>query len=340
MTKTGSGGSPRRQIGPVAIRILSLLIAVSPLLWISCRKKEAEVTAQGGPAAASPAAPKPTELPAAPGPSFKTAADKGAAAFEGLLAPSDVAVDDKGRVWVVEQTNSALRLFDANGGALGGWGGRGSGQYGMRDPSGIAVRGDDVYIADTYNTGVEVFSSAGQFKAKSSAGLYNPKDVAVAADGRVWIADSGNGRLVLCDADLGKPRTIGKQGSGPEEFLAPIGIAVGPSGLVYVADAGNGRIQVLDSNGGFKSRFKFPGWGANAEPYLDVDSDDSLYVSDPIAGAVVRLDRNGRESKRWTADDAGKKLLRPRGVSVDRRNRVLYVVNTDANTISRIKLEK
>ncbi|MEP6769627.1 MAG: NHL repeat-containing protein [Acidobacteriota bacterium] len=325
---------------PAAGVALAVLLLAAGLVTSSCGKKETAGAPASGSEAAAPAA-KPTEtLPVAAGPSIQATAAGNQPPWAGLKSPSDAAFDEKGRLWVVDQGGSALRVFDGNGGSLGGWGGRGTGEYAMKDPSGIAIRGDNVYVADTYNTGVEVFSQAGQWKGKSSAGLYNPHDVAVAGDGQVFITDTGNGRVVVCGADLGNPRSVGKQGAGPEEFSAPIGIAVGPSGDVYVADAGNGRIQVLKANGDFKTRWKFNGWGQNAEPYIDVDKDETLFVSDSVANVVVHLDRAGRELHRWAADDEGKKLLRPRGVTVDRKNRLLYIVNTDANAISRIRLEK
>lgn len=342
-SRTSSDPRGRRERLPV-LRIAAAVLVLAPgLLILSCRKSE-KPGAAGAPgsvdAGAAPAA-RPTEtLPVAPGPSIQAAAAANQAAWAALKSPSDASFDDKGRLWVVDQGGSALRLFDTAGGSLGGWGGRGTGEYALKDPSGIAIHGDNVYVADTYNTGVEVFSQAGQWKGKSSAGLYNPHDVAVGADGQVWITDTGNGRVVLSGADLGNPRSIGKQGAGPEEFSAPIGIGIGPSGDVYVADAGNGRIQVLNAQGHFKSRWKFTGWGPNAEPYIDVDRDETLFVSDSVGNAVVHLDRTGREVHRWTADDDGKKMLRPRGLAVDRKNRILYVVNTDANAVSRIRLEK
>ncbi|MCA1579965.1 MAG: NHL repeat-containing protein [Acidobacteria bacterium] len=331
-------GRPHRlPVGGVGV---ALLFAAAGLLGVSCGRKETAGAPGTGGGAPAPAA-KPTEtLPVAAGPSIQAAAAGNQTPWAGLKSPSDASLDEKGRLWVVDQGGSALRIFDGNGGSLGGWGGRGTGEYAMKDPSGIAIHGDNVYVADTYNTGVEVFSQAGQWKGKSSAGLYNPHDVAVGADGQVWITDTGNGRIVVCGADLGSPRSVGKQGAGPEEFSAPIGIAIGPSGDVYVADAGNGRVQVLNPNGDFKGRWKFNGWGQNAEPYIDVDRDETLFVSDSVANVVVHLDRGGRELHRWEAGGDGKKLLRPRGVTVDRKNRVLYVVNTDANALSRIRLEK
>ncbi len=317
-----------------------VLLALAGAAFFSCKKKEAATGAPGADGNAAPsgsAAPQPAPV-AAPGPALRQAAEPNQIPWANLKTASDAAVDEAGRLWVADQGNSAIRLFDAAGGALGGWGGRGSGQYGMQEPCGIAVRGDDVYVADTYKTGVELFNQAGQWKATSTAGLYNPHDVAVGPDGKVWIADTGNDRLIVSDHDLSNPRPVGKHGAGPGEFSTPASLVVGPSGRVYVADVDNRRIQVLEGDGRFRAQWKFAGWGPDGEGYLDVDADETLYASDAVGNAVVQVDRNGREVRRWTTDDAGEKFARPRGVAIDRKNRVLYVVNAGKNTVSKLKL--
>jgi DNA-binding beta-propeller fold protein YncE len=338
--------SPVRS-GPAlsSLRLPALLfllgIAVIVASSGACKKKE---TAAGGGSTETPAATEAVATPAPPSPAtspkFSDKPDTSKGPFGGLAHARALALDANGRIWVADFGNAAVRLFDANGGLLGGWGGPGDGTYAMKDPCGIAIKGDDVYVADTWRTGVERFSAKGDFKGKANAGLYAPHGVAVAGDGRVFIADSGNNRLVVCDADLGNPQSIGKSGAGAEEFSAPTGVAIGPSGNVYVTDAGNKRIQVLDGSGKFKARFKFNGWGNNAEPYLDADADDSLFVTDPIGQALVHVDRSGRELKRWTQDDEGRKFVRPTGVAVDRKGRVVYVMSTDGSFVSKIKLEK
>lgn len=343
-TSTPPAGLDARAARPApsrfAVLVLVALAGAASATTFACKKKEG---AAGTPSTEAGAAPStPAESPAAqgpaPGPALRQAAEPNQNPWGNLKTPSDAAVDETGRVWVADQANSAVRLFDGAGGFLGGWGGRGSGQYAMQEPCGIAVRGDDVYVADTYKTGVELFSAAGQWKATSGAGLFNPHDVAVAPDGRVWIADTGNDRLIVSDHDLSNPRPVGKHGAGPGEFSIPASVVVGPSGRVYVADIDNRRIQVLEPDGRPRAQWKFAGWGPDGEGYLDVDADETLYASDAAGNAVVQVDRNGREVRRWSADDAGEKFARPRGVALDRKNRVLYVVNAGRNSVSKLKL--
>jgi tripartite motif-containing protein 71 len=330
MTKTiAASGSPARRALPVLLAFLAATL---------CCKSE-KPQAAGGADPAAGGAPQPTET-AAPErrPTILAKAEANVPPFSHLAGPRDAALDEKGRIWVADFGNNAVQIFDRSGAYLGGWGNRGNGNSQFKDPCALAVSGDDVYVADTWNGRVSRFSSSGEWKGKAPGEFYGPRGIAVGPDGRVWIADTGNQRVVLCEKDLSNPRMFGKQGSGAEEFSSPVGIAPGPNGTVYVADTDNRRIQILDADGHFKTRWKFPGWGPNSEAYLDVDSDGAVYATDPAARAVIQLDRKGAEVRRWLQDDAGRKFDRPTGIAIDSKNRVLYVVNTDSSTIVRLKL--
>lgn len=321
---------PRSLRRPAAI-LLGLLLAVS------CGKEKPSAEAKKGPASAPQ--PEPTET-AAPErrPTILAKADASKPPFSGLLGPRDSALDSKGRLWVADFGHNGIAIFDSAGGSLGGWGGRGSGDFQFKEPCAIAVSGDSVYVADTWNGRVEQFSTSGELKSRAPGDFYGPRGIAVAPDGRVWIADTGNNRVVLCEKDLTKPRFFGKKGTEKDQFLTPVGISVGANGMVYVADTDNKRIQILDGDGNFKSRWKFAGWGPSTEGYLDVDADGTVYVTDPPAQAVARIDRNGRETRRWTADDAGQKFAKPTGITLDSKGRVLYISNSGTGTIVKLKL--
>ncbi len=257
--------------------------------------------------------------------------------FSGLKEPRGATVDERGRLWVADFGNSRLRLFDAEGGYLGGWGGRGDGTYALRELCAVTARGNDLYVADTWNGRVESFTLQGGWKATARE-LYGPRGIAAAPDGSVWVADTGNHRLVLYDGSLANPRVLGKKGSGPLEFESPVGIAAGPSGQIYVCDTGNRRIQVIGREGQFVRAIPVAAWKGPVEPQVEVDAGEILYVTDPSGNAVLEFDASGQVRARRESDDSGKKFSIPTGLALDRKNRILYVVNTGDNSISKTKL--
>ncbi|MFC4600783.1 YIP1 family protein [Cohnella hongkongensis] len=84
-------------------------------------------------------------------------------------------------------------------------------------------------------------------------GFKNPQDVFVAADGYVYILDSGNGRIVVLDPELSYAEQFqGFMREGRHEsFNKPQGLFVTSEGAIYVADTENGRVVELDADGGF-----------------------------------------------------------------------------------------
>jgi DNA-binding beta-propeller fold protein YncE len=163
----------------------------------------------------------------------------------------------------------------------------------------------------------------------------------VAPNGAVWVTDTGNHRTIVYDSDLKNPHVHGKKGTEPGEFDEPVGIAVGPSGLVYVADTGNRRIQIFDSKGYFHGQWAISSWARGSEAHIEVDSDESVYAADPAQNAVLHLDaKTGTILERFLADAQGKKFGKPTGLALDRKNRILYVVNTGNNSVSTLKLPK
>lgn len=87
-----------------------------------------------------------------------------------------------------------------------------------------------------------------------SQGLNAPRNVAVGADGRIYVADSGNHQIQVFDQDGRLLTSWGEFGSGPGQFNEPWGMAVSDNHL-YVADTWNHRVQRFTLDGEWAGSF-------------------------------------------------------------------------------------
>lgn len=82
--------------------------------------------------------------------------------------------------------------------------------------------------------------------------LYMPSDIEVdRARSLIYIADSGNNRILVFDFDGKLQKIIGREGQGPAEFSRPSGLFIFEDGGLAVADHYNKRIQFFDKSGEF-----------------------------------------------------------------------------------------
>lgn len=85
-----------------------------------------------------------------------------------------------------------------------------------------------------------------------SCGAFNsPKDMFVAEDGTIYVADTGNNRIVVLDQKMKVEKVIDSfRNEGKEDtFLNPSGVYGTEDGSIYVADTDNRRVVALDANG-------------------------------------------------------------------------------------------
>lgn len=79
-----------------------------------------------------------------------------------------------------------------------------------------------------------------------------PQDLCQADDGRIYIADTGNNRIVVLNREMNKVENIITtfDNNGTEDsFNQPYGVCVSENGQVYVADSQNRRVVVLEKDG-------------------------------------------------------------------------------------------
>jgi len=81
--------------------------------------------------------------------------------------------------------------------------------------------------------------------------LGQPRDLAVADDGSIFVSDAGLSKIVKFDKDNEFVTLIGEKGMGEGKMMSPSGIAIGPDDNLYVADQENPFIHVFTQNGRF-----------------------------------------------------------------------------------------
>lgn len=128
--------------------------------------------------------------------------------------------------------------------------GTGPGEFNRAE--GVCVDAQDrLYVADSCNHRIQIFSADGKFlrefgHAGSKPGeLSYPYDVAVDQAGNIFVCEFGNSRIQVFDANCQPVEIIGGAGSEPGQFNNPWAIALDARGNLYVADALNHRLQKL-----------------------------------------------------------------------------------------------
>ncbi len=163
---------------------------------------------------------------------------------------------------------------------------------------------------------------------QGAGGLSLPSDVAIGRDGRVYVVDGGNQRVVAFDRAGRYLFAIGRAGSGDGQFNDPVGIGADGSGRIYVADSGNRRIQAFDPEGRFLHAFPVAAGGAAVRP-IDVAADASgakLYVTGNDNHAVMEFDVRGNLQREWGGHgEAAGQFRYPATITVSPGGAVLVV---------------
>ncbi|MCC7209038.1 MAG: NHL repeat-containing protein, partial [Anaerolineae bacterium] len=242
-------------------------------------------------------------------------------------APRGVAVGPDGNIYVADTQNSRIVVLAPTGEMLRTFGAlsvtndadpAGPPLGTLREPWGVAVDAEGrVIVADTWNHRVQIFTADGEPLAAwgmfervdptfsisgSSTGFYGPRDVEVDAEGRIYVADTGNKRVRVYDSTGGYLMDIGSEGSQPGQLLEPVGLAISDAtGELFVASTWNKRIDVFSLDGSFLRSWDVPAWYGNTatadsgnRPYLALDRTGRyLFVTDPDSARVLVYDTNG-----------------------------------------------
>ncbi len=218
--------------------------------------------------------------------------------FNSFNAPAGIAVDPRGAVYVADRDNGRLARIWGDGTFLSELGGPlqlGGAQ--LSSPGSVAVdpATGDTYVADTLHNRVLLYTADGALAARWGAGegdgaagsgpgqFVLPEAVAIGPGGEVFVADTGNDRVVAMSPAGAVQAVWGGRGMANGHLRSPDGIAVDAAGRVFVADRENNRVQEFSSTGTFLAKWGERGVGPGefAQPSaVAVGCTGTVYVAD------------------------------------------------------------
>ncbi len=188
------------------------------------------------------------------------ASDTGSGTLE---YPGFTNVDPEGRIWVADGSTNSFVIYAPDGSYLETWGADGSGP--------------------------------GQFAFKDHFDL---GDVAFAPDGRFYVADPGNRRVQVFDADRQPLFQFGDagDGSGEGQFLLPTSVAIATDGTILVSDVDRNDVQRFAADGTYLGRFQTPSDPANQfneAGGITIAPDGTVWVLGNVDAQIHRFDADG-----------------------------------------------
>jgi sugar lactone lactonase YvrE len=211
-------------------------------------------------------------------------------------APSSVAFDKGGHLWVLFRGAQAFAEFDADGKFI-----RAFGEGLFTRPHGLKFDGSgNLWATDDRGHVVYKVSPQGQILltlgTRGQAGQINqPTDVAVGTNGDVFVAQghtpgvNGDSRVLKFDRNGKFLKSWGGKGKGPGQFDVAHGIAIDANGRLWVADRENQRIQIFDQDGNYLKELKYAGLPCSLQI-----GDQYIHMVNGFAGQVLRLDLDGK----------------------------------------------
>lgn len=190
--------------------------------------------------------------------------------------------------------------------------------------------------------------------------LVNPVDVALAANGNLFVSDYATNVIQSINASgvasvfAGYPYALGSgDGIGTGAlFLLPTYMVVGPGGNLFVTDSGNGNIRRITPDGvvttvagsaanqGYRDGAGTGAW-FNSPFGIGADTAGNLYVADTGNSVIRKITPDGTVTTlagmakvRGSADGTGASALfnQPTGIAVD-GNGIIYVSDSFNQTI-------
>ena len=214
----------------------------------------------------------------------------------------------------------------------------------LKEPQGLAVDATgNIYVADTYNHQVKLYrwngaSSTFAYDASFAAttrtlvagkSIRFPRDIAVGTDGRIYLLDSGNDRILVATGPGDSSWEVWEEDAS---WGNPYGFDIASDHTIYLADTDNHRIIQLRPDGTVQRIIGHYGTG-NVEfrnpRDVAIGTDGKIYVADTYNHRVVILKADATYYRNLGSAPLYKSIQK---IEVDAQKHV-YIVDSDNGSL-------
>ncbi|SMC41819.1 NHL repeat-containing protein [Sporomusa malonica] len=195
--------------------------------------------------------------------------------YKGFQAPTGLAIDHSGNLYVSNWSGGSVTRVDI------------AGNYstfadGMGSPAGLAFdQADNLYVADYSRDVIYKITPAGE-KSIFAQGLHTPTGIVFNHAGDLLVSNRSSNEIVIITAS-GKIELLAK------DMRTPVGVAEDREGNLYVTNYGGGIIKVTPERAIsiFSTQFGRPGVG------IDISRQNEIFAVDNGDDCVRRIAPDG-----------------------------------------------
>jgi DNA-binding beta-propeller fold protein YncE len=244
--------------------------------------------------------------------------------------PNHIQITPNGLVYVVDSLANQVKVYGPGNQLVRQLGTPGSlaGQFAF--PTGIAVApSGEIFVSDQGNERIQVFDANGTFLRKfggllgmigTNTSFGRVQGLLADAQGRIYLADSFRGVVVVVDATGLKLGNLGSFGSDPGQLQGPASLVIDRNNRLLVAAPGNTRVEVYGLDAYTDPHMLFANLSVSPTQLVREDPNDRAHARQSLGRAV----RNWRER----GDGIPGATLRPPLVSV-----LIRIPGVDPSTI-------
>ncbi len=181
-----------------------------------------------------------------------------------MKKPTWLAVDENGRLYVVDTKRKEILVFTADGDFV-----QSLGKDLVKKPSAIAVDHDHIYWVDIEEANIKVLdrNSGTLIRSFDTGGqdgdLAGPIGITLDDKGVLYVTNM-DGHVIKIDRDGHVLLNFGRLGDRFGEFARPKGISVDAQGRIFVVDSGLQNVQIFNDEGRLLMYFGNPGLPAGS----------------------------------------------------------------------------